>query len=499
MNYFRHITETLRNSITLILLAAYFVLDALNKFFGFLSISSSLIVFFEVIIFSIALAITLSLKTSPKKSVIITTFLILIFLFYRVLIKTLISIDVLSFLEEAPFNLPFIAITGLLLILMIRKISDIKALHLSRFLNLLFFILSFIEIFKLTIPTLQKKINYIQQEHISFQHYELLTKPNIFLIVLDEYAGFTSLNQYFLFKNKDFSDSLKIRNFFVAAAPKSNYNFTMFSSLSLLDMNYAENLTKEELAKEDVYLTAAKALQETNTINFFRTNGYEVVNNTFFKLSPDEPVPSMVVPFEDKLITNKTMFGYLQKTAFNRIPSNSIQNILNSRTANFNRYNDQKIKNLYSIINNKSESPFFIYTHLLMPHNPYLKTKTGEVRSFHIAYMENLLHAKEKYIDYLQYVNNILIDIIDSIQKKSKNSIVIITSDHGNRYIQKERNDADYNNFLAVYKPDLNYTGFSDTTCTVNLFRILLNNQFQQSLPLLPYKSIDMAKDQLTQ
>jgi hypothetical protein len=320
--------------------------------------------------------------------------------------------------------------------------------------------------------------------------------PNVYLFVLDEYGGFQSLKNYFNFDNESFKDSLEKKKFFIAKKPSSNYNLTWLSCLSMLEMSYVSNQNSDDFRNKNIYGKAAKAITENNVVRFFESNDYKIVNNTFFKLENTKSNPFLILPVEQRLITDKTFGKYLSLSLLNNIPSNQIQRFLNTRMAMFFAYNENVINSTYSEIKNSNE-PVFMYSHFLLPHTPYLKTKDGETRKFSDAYQEERKSAPESYINYLQYANNELLNMVSQIQNISKNSIIIITSDHGNRFVRNRNREKDFDNFLAIYTPDQNYEGFNDSTCTVNLFRILLNSQFNQSLPILECQSFDVAKGHL--
>jgi phosphoglycerol transferase MdoB-like AlkP superfamily enzyme len=161
--------------------------------------------------------------------------------------------------------------------------------------------------------------------------------------------------------------------------------------------------------------------------------------------------------------------------------------------ARYYKYNEKVMSSTYEELH-KTDGPVFMYSHFIMPHTPFLKDKEGGVRKFSDAFKEKKSDADKNYIQYLQYANSELIKMVDLIQQKQKNAIIIIASDHGNRMVQVRDRQKDYDNILAIYTSDKNYNGLTNSTCTVNLFRILLNRYFNQSLPLLECKKFDVAK-----
>ncbi|MFZ1264285.1 MAG: hypothetical protein WAT34_12325, partial [Chitinophagaceae bacterium] len=88
----------------------------------------------------------------------------------------------------------------------------------------------------------------------------------------------------------------------------------------------------------------------------------------------------------------------------------------------------------------------------------------------------------------LKYTNKILLELTGYIQSNnSKPAIIILMSDHGFR----ETDDQNYlkysqmMNLNAIFFPNKDYSGFYKGITNVNQFRVILNSQFGQHLPLL--------------
>ena len=93
-----------------------------------------------------------------------------------------------------------------------------------------------------------------------------------------------------------------------------------------------------------------------------------------------------------------------------------------------------------------------------MPHYPYYFDKNGVFRNYEgmrDIQETNLAH----YVEYLQYTNKLLLNLIDSILvKSSKPPIIVLVSDHGFReYPRKVNSKYRFMNKLAVYFPNQDY------------------------------------------
>ncbi len=115
-----------------------------------------------------------------------------------------------------------------------------------------------------------------------------------------------------------------------------------------------------------------------------------------------------------------------------------------------------------------------------MPHPPYLFDKNGN--------RADLTSTKEaQYIDYLEYTNERMLFAIDKILAASATPpAILLMSDHG--YRDDDNPNLTSDRFLthnSIYLPEKNYSKYYKGISNVNMFRIFLNEQFNQQLPLL--------------
>ncbi|HEX4957957.1 MAG TPA: sulfatase-like hydrolase/transferase [Lacibacter sp.] len=482
----------------LLLWPLYFVLDGYNRFEGFIPFSECVKMLGTLIPAAILIHLLVRIKLKNEKSFLFTWWVLTCYLFFRTILDKIIIHEQLKVLNYAPYYLPFFILLTIAFLFFLIKCKDSITSRFFTFLSVLTTAFVTYEIIKTVIPTtahnnqplITSQLNYIPPTNPE--------RPDVYLFVMDEYSGAESLLFYHNYSNQPFTDSLKRKNFFVAENSISNYNLTWISVLSLMQMDYIHNLSDTIKSDVTIYSRAAQAIQKNNVVDFFSAQGYTIINNTFFELKNTHSNPYLVLPVGRRLLLDKTFGNVAREGLFHNIPSNQIQNILNTRFAATHKYNE-RVRQTFMQTIQKKESPVFMYSHFLLPHLPYLKKPDGSTRNYAEVYKESRKRNNDKgYIENLQYANSMLLQFVDSIQKKSPNAVIIITSDHGNRFVyQKRKRVLDFNNFLAVYKPDGNYTGYSDSTSTVNLFRILLNNTFGQQLPILENKKLDVAKGHL--
>src|SRR5688500_7292343 len=94
---------------------------------------------------------------------------------------------------------------------------------------------------------------------------------------MDEYSASHMLQSNWNFRNP-FDSVLRKKGFFVADSARSPYNFTQYSVLASLDMQYLHELgERKEIFYKDI-VRAHHSLYHNNTVQLFSANGYDVVN-----------------------------------------------------------------------------------------------------------------------------------------------------------------------------------------------------------------------------
>jgi hypothetical protein len=123
-----------------------------------------------------------------------------------------------------------------------------------------------------------------------------------------------------------------------------------------------------------------------------------------------------------------------------------------------------------------------VYAHLLLPHDPYFTDSLGHLIDTTYTNKEAEHHA---YLNYQQYANLEMKNMVNALVKNDPDAIVVIMSDHGFRDYPKNKTHLTFNNFLAVRFPDKQYQAMKAVKSNINVFRVVLNQYFNQHLPLL--------------
>jgi hypothetical protein len=121
-------------------------------------------------------------------------------------------------------------------------------------------------------------------------------------------------------------------------------------------------------------------------------------------------------------------------------------------------------------------SPKFVFAHIISPHGPFVFGPNGE------PVQRNPIHANG-YANQLQYINQRILALIDSILEQSPISpIIILQGDHGPLLISETGRMGILN---AYYFPDGRIDLLYESVSPVNTFRIILNEFFGEEFAIL--------------
>lgn len=381
-----------------------------------------------------------------------------------------------SFLVPAAF-------LGLLVLIIYLKKTKKQLRHVAGFINLLLLVFVLIDLATLVPKMLKPGGPNAPDLSASLQACDTCQRPDIFLIVADEYAGQTELTQVFGFDNSAFENELRQRGFHIINNSRSNYNATIYSMSSMLSMEYLTNLESGIINHRDM-LRCRGLIRENNLIRFLEKKDYHFFNHSYFELADKEKlVYNPFYPTKRALFTAQTFISRFRRNlGFHFASQQKIESIVKHHLFN-NRTIDSATRR---IALQQMQAPRFVYTHFGMPHHPYYFDSAGNETPME-KLGDDYKNDKKAYIEYLLYANKKLLSLIDHIKKTAtRPPIIILVSDHGFRQLPVTApKDYWFMNFNAVFLPGGNYTSFYDGMTNVNQFRVVLNAEFGQRLPLL--------------
>jgi hypothetical protein len=359
------------------------------------------------------------------------------------------------------------------------------------------------------------KVNPTEHEITAAKDY-----PDIYLIILDEYASFKTIKEEWGYDNSEFAGFLREKGFFVAEDSEWRYILTEWNMASLLNLDYLTGPIDKNSFLDYIY----------DHISIKGSKEYEMLRKARFKLFP--------------MISNNILTNYLKELGYKIIILEGISQHYKSFTINnadisFAYQNVKKLEQYSSLIDAFSmelirvsiispfynffktdpqyklnyvgtkfvvnylktkipyiDSPKFIYAHIMCPHTPFVFDREGN-------YIHNSPSPKEEregklipainnvndaYLEQYIYMTNEVKNIVNSIQGKSPvNPVIIIQCDHSPRPGQvylKDKTNA-FNALNVVYFPDGDYQNMYDSIAPINTFRVVLNKYFGKNYKML--------------
>jgi hypothetical protein len=340
------------------------------------------------------------------------------------------------------------------------------------------------------------------RENTMVQNLDSVAKPaapDIFWIIMDEYSASHMLQSRWNFRNP-LDSVLRNKGFFVADSARSPYNFTQYSLLASLDMQYLQELGKRKIITYKDIVRSHHSLYQNNTVQLFSANGYDIVN---FSVSDFAKYPASEYSRfglnEKMLIDNQTITGRIRLD----IGWNFPHLFKNSRTRDsifaadayteLDRINDSLSDNIFRTLKWRSSEvkPAFWLLHTMFSHDPFLYDADGSLNI-----QKKLGVRSDRYIPSIQYTNTVIGQLIDSIMQwnKGKQFSIVLQGDHGYKFSEDdslyEKGMCDI--FYAVYHSDQDYGNMRHSINSVNTFRLLFRKYFNYPMQDLPGRSFSL-------
>ena len=323
--------------------------------------------------------------------------------------------------------------------------------------------------------------SFANLSNIPVQISDVENKPNIYFIILDEYAGSIQLKNDFNFDNSNFSIELEKRDFFVGNESFSNYPNTSLSVPSIMNMIYLDFIP-DKLGKDSKNIRVVeKMINENNVMKILQANDYKIttldgvvgrIPNTYLA---DITLCSSIFDINPDIRKNFALVY---------VPIVGLQELV------FSEVIRSKLECSFSALidfNEDPKNPDFVVAHLRFPHSPYLYDSFGNSISI------NDRGDKNAYLEQLKFANKKTLEIIDSIQERSSENIIIVISDHGYRpYINWENPTIDdyirgFNILAAYYLPGEEK---HEKIAPVNIFRTIFNSYLETNYEILDDRQI---------
>jgi len=393
--------------------------------------------FFIIISVIIFFILKLILRSWAKTGLATTIFLCLFFLYGR-FYDVAENWNIIIF--EHKYLLP-----GLLLVfgycVYFIKLSRKNFAVTTRVLNIISAILVVINIFNIVYFDLQKPVNNSVEAHLTGDMVHLKDHPeelpDIYHIVLDEYASLSTIKEYFGYDNDTFADSLRSKGFKVSKNSLTPITMTLYCLASILNVkNIIGNEKPDDIINMFQNNKISSIMKAMGYQNIYISPGNIKVNGVkqYFSYKSN---PLVYISGEFASITfNTTMlqpfYMYMVNTQVSNLSRSAVTDSL------------ELLKRMP-----ESQEPKYILAHILCPHAPFVFGPNGENLPSEDFYNWS---DRPVYLGQYIFITKEIEKTIDTILADSKRPVIIILqSDHGPRILENKEAQKIFN---AIYLSD---------------------------------------------
>jgi hypothetical protein len=432
-------------------------------------------------------------RLHDKTAVSVSTLTVVYLLFGNIKIA-LENIAFLNFVSHYRVLLPLIALGVVLLLFLIRRSRNIGKLVL--YLNILLLICSGLEIIRLFKWSRQKSGAISEIHNWQMNDITGTPGPNVYYIVFDCYPSPLYQREVLGRESGTLDSFLNSKQFHIIKDPSSNYNSTVFSMASTLQMNYVSWLKAGTPLTAFDYTLAMQKIKHAAVVDLFRKKGYMFHNLSIF----DWPSHPSIKPEKflsttgDEAIFYFTLWNCLKRDLIDGLSARGDKtetSVLKDRKdllGPIRDYNEKVMDSLTRIPGQmKDLGNVFVYAHVGMPHFPYFLDSTGNSYPDSLVYGDSMITSRKRFREYIAYTDQRIIDLVEKLfAVKRPADIIILQSDHGIADLDWNRKTDAFRNYSAFYFPDkTRYAALYPGMSNVNTFRVIFNAYFGQQLPLL--------------
>ena len=325
-------------------------------------------------------------------------------------------------------------------------------------------------------------------------------RPDIVYLVLDRYAGASTLERAYGFDNGPFLEELERRGFGVARDAWANYFKTALSLTSSLSMDFLDT-QRFDATGSAAFDPIHRALRDHLPVPVTLTSlGYEYVHvASYWEPTATNADADIVVRYQDitefeAVVRSTTMLMLLEPPE----PPDR-----DPETIHFPSLARETTLFAFDAVEDAAArpGPTFVFAHVLVPHPPYVFDTDGSLPTAQEAQQRG---EQERYVRQLQWTNVRVLQMVDRLLDvpQAERPVIILQADEGPFPDGYRLGGADFawleatpdeiaHKFAilnALHLPGVEpaQAGLTDRTSPVNNFRIVLNAYFEAGLPLLP-------------
>jgi hypothetical protein len=314
-------------------------------------------------------------------------------------------------------------------------------------------------------------------------------RPDIYVIVPDDYARSDVLKRYFHYDNRPFEAALKRRGFTISEDSRSPYSDSESNVAAELNMGYLDGLGKVMGRTNQDVRPLKWMMEDSRASRFAKSLGYRFVHQdsdevTWAAGNPD--ISSVAVPDSFPSL-------WLRKSVLREV-GGRLSFDDGAQDERFRRNYGSSFARLNSVPDRPS--PKFVVFHTLLPHDPYIFGARGQSVTFPST-SDEVIHSRlgmRYYLPQVKYVERRLLDTVDTIRRRSKDAVIVLVADEGfesgdKTFPEETALDIRVKGLLAVSLPGVRGVRPLQPPNTVNTLRYVYNKLFGTHYPMLASKS----------
>jgi hypothetical protein len=315
--------------------------------------------------------------------------------------------------------------------------------------------------------------------------------PDVYLVMLDGYPRADTLATEFGYDNSPFLEGMQNLGFEVAAKSHSNYNVTLLTRASMLNMEHIAQLVPTPPSQPRAQERLLQPLiSEGAALRELRSLGYTIV-------AVPAGASGLAVYGADQFLDS----GQINSFEVALIETGFVPHILPNLQAGwfYQQARDRihaTFDRLEALATERPAKPRFIYAHVMAPHPPIVFKADGSPANGYGCFPETCGLWDEDYrtddrqpvVGQIQYLNSLVLGTVAKIIETSERPpVIVVFSDHGYRADLDNRDEMLRNLFLS-YTPG--HPGiFPQDVGLVNVVPRIVNAYLPTTMPLATRES----------
>lgn len=468
----------------------FFIVHGYSEHAGMLPVAGLLLLLLKLLVAGMLLfGISIKLFKSQRKAGLFTSAVFVLVLFFGVFQQAITAFRPLLSVGRLLVFFPLTLVVILLLFVLLKRTKRPLNKPLL-FINVLLLAYILVDIGRITLSAIDSAVSKEQTtDNYTWIPCDSCHKPPVYLVLLDSYFGSAGMKEFFGYDNGVFDGFLQQQGFRLLKNTHSNYNYTLYSMCSMLNMQYMDVPATPVIEDYYTYKKGVDGIFSNAVVKRFKNEGYQVVNYSNFDIAGiPAGYESGLLPDKIKLLNRQTMYYQAEKFLPLFLARSGWAPQLKWEIANsFVINNERMMASALADTRQKTSKPVFTYLHLMLPHSPFVYDSLGNKLPFAPGdALPPVSVINQRFLQYEVYANKRITDFITRLkQLTAGKAVIVLMSDHGYQFAMQKEKSLGFQNLNAIYLPGQNAMGWYDGMTNVNQFRILFNTLFRQQMPML--------------